>query len=160
MLGLPSGAHEALLKVIGLVVTGMLVILILQNRKDVAEWLRGRPLTGGSNGHVEAEEIAAGTRNGAFRAARRRLAEVWHVLTILYLVVIYGIWALSIPDGFEYMLKATGLSLLILIAARIVVNLIDAADPPGLLDFPGSQSANSRTWRSAPTATCRFSRGC
>lgn len=126
MLGLPSGAHEALLKVVGLVVTGMLVILILQNRKDVAEWLRGRPLTGGSNGHVEAEEIAAGTRNGAFRAARRRLAEVWHILTILYLVVIYGIWALSIPDGFEYMLKATGLSLLVLIAARIVVNLIDA----------------------------------
>jgi small conductance mechanosensitive channel len=76
MLGLPTGAYEALLKVVGLVVIGMLVILILQNRKDVAEWLRGRPLTGGSNGHVEAEEIASGTRNGAFRAARRRLADV------------------------------------------------------------------------------------
>lgn len=151
MLGLPGGSYEALLKLVGLVITGMLVILILQNRRDVAEWLRGRPLGGGSNGTVEAQEIAAGNRSGAFRAARRRLADVWHILAILYLVVIYGIWALSVQDGFEFMLRATGLSILVLIAARIVVNLIDALirrgfsiSPEVKLQFPHLEERANR----------------
>jgi small-conductance mechanosensitive channel len=113
VLGLPGGAYLALLKLVGLIVVAMLVVLILQNRAIVAGKLRGPP-------------ISADRRIGPLRAARRRLAAVWHVLTILYIVVIYGIWALNIPNGFDFMLRATAISAGILLAARIVVTIIDS----------------------------------
>jgi small conductance mechanosensitive channel len=124
VLGLPLGAYMALLKLVGLVITAMLVVLILQNRAHVAAWLRGAPLSGGSP-EAEAGEIARGQRSAALRTLRRRLADVWHVLAILYVVVTYGIWALNVEGGFEFMLRATVVTVVALFLARALVTLLD-----------------------------------
>ena len=124
VLGLPLGAYTALLKVVGLVVTAMLIVLILQNRGPVAAWLRGNPLTGGSAAE-ESQEIARGVRDRTMRQARRRLAEVWHVFAIAYVVVCYGIWLLNIGGGFEFMLRATALTVAVLILARFAITMLE-----------------------------------
>ena len=41
LLGLPAGGHTALLRLLGLVITGLVVVLFLQNRTTVAAWIRG-----------------------------------------------------------------------------------------------------------------------
>jgi moderate conductance mechanosensitive channel len=125
LLGLPSGAYMALLKLVGLIVTMLLIVLVLQNRMSFAEWLRGNPLSGGRNGHAEMEDIAEGRRSAALRTARRRIADIWHIFAIAYLVVAYAILALNIGGGFEFILKATLLSVVIVAAARGAVSLLE-----------------------------------
>lgn len=135
LLGLPSGAYMALLKLVGLVVTAMLIVLVLQNRVAVAEWMRGSPLSGGA-GHAEKAEIAEGRRSHALRTVRRRVADVWHILAMLYLVVAYGILALNIGGGFEFILRATLLSIVIFVAARGLVSLLERAVRHGFAISP------------------------
>lgn len=101
-LGVLTGAHETLRKFLGLIVCLLLIILVMQNRLSVAQEIRGD----------------AGPFLGQFR---RRLADVWHLLVIMYLVTIYGVWALELPGGFEFILRATLLSLVILAMAQGVV---------------------------------------
>lgn len=101
-LGVLTGAHETLRKLLGLIVCLLLIILVMQNRHAVAHEIRGD----------------AGPFLGQFR---RRLADVWHLLVIMYLVTIYGVWALELPGGFEFILRATLVSLVILAIAQGVV---------------------------------------
>ncbi len=109
LLGLPAGGHATLLNLLGLVIAAMLVILILQNRTVVADWIRGL------------EGAPAEERRVGLRRLRRLLAEVWHVLAILYVVSIFFIWALNIEEGFRIVVTATVLTLVIVIMARLVV---------------------------------------
>jgi len=101
LLGLHPAANNALLKVLGLAVALLLVMLILQNRTAVAVWVRG----GG---------------DGFLRVMRRRFADVWHILTIVYVAVIYTVWALEISGGFEFMLRATVLTITIVVIGRLI----------------------------------------
>ncbi|HYC03277.1 MAG TPA: mechanosensitive ion channel domain-containing protein [Azospirillaceae bacterium] len=148
LLGLPSRPYFAMLKLVGLVVVAMLLVLVLQNRRPVAEWLRGTPLSGplppdpdaaaAAARHEDAVMAAAiaGTappepppppveKRTALRAARRRLADVWHLLAMIYLVVLYGIWALEVKGGFEYVLWATLITFVTIIVARLVTVGVD-----------------------------------
>ncbi|MGL1446854.1 hypothetical protein ACSTJA_24465, partial [Vibrio parahaemolyticus] len=54
----------------------------------------------------------------------RHLADIWHVLVMLYVLVIYGIWALNVKGGFEFMLRATTLSFAVVVAARLAVGVL------------------------------------
>lgn len=110
MLGLPAGSYNFALKVLGLVVATMLIILILQNRQPVADWIR-------ANG-------PAGRLASRLRGLRTRIADVWHILALLYVVVIYGIWALNVRGGFEYVLRASLLTVLILVLAALVAGIL------------------------------------
>ncbi|NYZ13200.1 mechanosensitive ion channel [Azospirillum sp. RWY-5-1] len=121
VLGLPLGAYGAMMKLLGLLIATMLVILILQNRVSVAEWMRGTPLSGDGDPADTAEREAEG-RGAVLRTARARLADVWHVIAILYVVVTFGVWMLNVYGGFEYLARATGLTILIAAAARLLVN--------------------------------------
>ncbi|MBI2235861.1 MAG: mechanosensitive ion channel [Magnetospirillum sp.] len=100
LLGLPAGAHLFVLKSLGLAVATMMAIFVLQNRNAVAEGLR-RP----------SERPLFGERLQAFRT---RLADVWHVLAVLYIAAVYLVWALQVRGGFEFMLRATVLTAVIL----------------------------------------------
>lgn len=104
LLGLPASAHAGLLRVLGLLVTVMIVVFILQNRGAVAERIRGRP--------------AADAPVTAADRLRRRLGDVWHVLAILYLVGVFAVWALAIEGGFEYLARATAVSAVVLVAVK------------------------------------------
>jgi small conductance mechanosensitive channel len=108
LLGLNPGAQAVLQKLAGLAVAILLIVFLLQNRQPVARWLRGR------------DEEANALRN-----LRRRLAELWHVLAIVYVLAIYGVWALEVRGGFEFLARATVLTLVVIGAARVVRMALD-----------------------------------
>ncbi|WP_252181239.1 mechanosensitive ion channel domain-containing protein [Azospirillum sp. B4] len=139
-LGLPFRPYMALLKVVGLIVGVMLVILVLQNRQNVADWMRGRapatPEDLPEDGALEAQlaaEISGDSplvmvpppNPSAWGLVRRRLAEIWHILAIVYLIAIYGIWALEVKGGFGFVSRATLVSVVTLIVARLAMEGID-----------------------------------
>ncbi len=104
LLGLPVPAQSLLIKLIGLVLTSFLVMMILQNRRPVADYI------GAHNG-------------GRLATLRQRFADLWHVMAILYIVLVYLVWVVGIPGGFTYMIRSTALSLLALTAVVILLNL-------------------------------------
>ncbi|HLO77209.1 MAG TPA: mechanosensitive ion channel domain-containing protein [Magnetospirillum sp.] len=103
LLGLPRGAAVFSLKALGLAITTMLVIFILQNRQAVTRALRG-----------------VGDGSGRLHGLRTRLAEIWHVLAVLYVIAGYAVWALKVKGGFDFMLRASLLSVLILTVAAML----------------------------------------
>jgi len=104
LLGLPALAHGGLLRLVGLLIVAMIVVFLLQNRAVVAGWIRGRP-------PADAPITAA-------HRLRRRLGDVWHVLAIVYVIGVFAVWAFGIEGGFEYLLRATVASAVILAAAK------------------------------------------
>ena len=108
LLGADPAAKEFILKLIGLITVAMLIVLVMQNRKAVSDWLRGR---------VAADEAAG--EPGAFNVFRRRLADVWHVLVAIYLVAFYVVWVLNI--GFLFLMRATLLTVVVLFVARLLI---------------------------------------
>jgi len=101
ILGLPQGGALGLLRVLGLLLTGMPVVFVLQNRAGVAGWIAG-PAEGGAG------------------LLRRRFADIWHVLAILYIVAVFIVWLLDVEGGFAYLARATTVSTLILVVAFVV----------------------------------------
>lgn len=110
LFGLPWSAYDAILRLSLLVVSLLLVIVILQNRAAVAETLRAPPL---------AEEETPDRTRRLLRALRDRLADVWHLLAILWLFALWGVWALEIRDGFERLMRVSALTVLILGLAKL-----------------------------------------
>ena len=105
LLGVPPSSYLVGVKVLGFVVTAMLVVLVLQNREAVAHWIRGRPVEGG-------RRIVPGI-------VRSRLAEIWHVAVIVYVVGIYLVWAFNIAGGFFYLVRATIITALVIGAVAV-----------------------------------------
>ena len=105
LLGLPQGGYLTLMKIIGLLTALLLVIFILQNRRVVAGWLHG-PEESGFSG---------------LRLLRRRLGDIWHVLAVIYVIAVYIVWALEISGGFDFVFRATALSIVILFVAKILI---------------------------------------
>ena len=106
MLGLARSAYDVLLTVLGLILTGMMVVFILQQRQPVRDLIAGRGAT---------------TTLGNLRL---RFAEVWHVLAMAYVIGGFLVWTLNIEGGFEFLLRGTLLTVLILAVARTVSHLI------------------------------------
>jgi small conductance mechanosensitive channel len=112
LLGLPEGGHATLLNLLGLLISLMLVTLIMQNRRPVANWIAG------SGGAGPGE-----SRLSTIQSLRRILAESWHILAIFYVIAIYLVGALRVEGGFAFVFTATALTLAILVAARLVAGL-------------------------------------
>ncbi len=107
LLGLPAGGHAGLLHILGLLLTVMGIVFIFQNRVPVAGWIAGQAARPGS--------------------LRERFADIWHVLAALYVAGVFGVWALGVEGGFEYMARATAATVLILAAARLGAVGLDRA---------------------------------
>jgi moderate conductance mechanosensitive channel len=106
VLRIPRDILQGLAHLVGLVVTLMLVIFVLQNRETVASWLRGGQPGG------------AGRVRGAFVTMRGFLASIWHLLAIAFLVGTYFVWSLHIPGGFELMARGAVITTLLLAFGR------------------------------------------
>ena len=117
-------AHELALKTVGLVTVTMLVIFVLQNRVAVADWLRAKAARG-----------PAGPLLG-------RLADLWHVLVATYLIAVYVVWILEVPNGFGYLMRATALTIVIAAAARLLVG--------------GAERVVARAFRVGPDLKLRY----
>ncbi|SMF53485.1 small conductance mechanosensitive channel [Azospirillum oryzae] len=122
-LGLPEQSYVTLVKLVGLADAIMLTALVLQSRAAVASWLRGEISSAPAPvEHGQATVHAAKTtRPGRLlRAAGRRLANVWHAVAILYIVALFGIWALEVEGGLWFVLRATAVSLVAVAIARMI----------------------------------------
>jgi small conductance mechanosensitive channel len=106
LLGLPRGLYGLILRAIGLLVLAMLVILILQNRAAVTAWLKGA------------------AEGGPWSNLRQRLADVWHFLAIGYVFGVYIVWALDIVGGFEFLLRATILTVIVVLVVRLITSAL------------------------------------
>jgi len=104
LLGLPRAGYEAIGRAIGLAVAALVIILVLQNRHAAARRIRGARQGEGEG--------------NALQLLRARLADIWHVLAILYVGAVYVVWALNVSGGFEFILRASLLSLFVLVLAR------------------------------------------
>lgn len=110
-LELPAAGFDALMRLLGLVLTFMLAALILRLRTPVARWIRG----------IEGKTMWR---------LRGRLAAVWHILALLYVALLYGIWALQVNDGATTMLRGTALSVVTLILAAWAVTSVGDSGRP------------------------------
>ena len=112
-LGVPGAIYVLLLRGTLLVLGVLSIIFVLQNRGAVAEFLRGKPALGD----------AAAPGHG-WRLLRQRLADTWHILAIIYLVGTFGTYVLRIESGFAFVMRATLLSLVVIVAAGIIVRAV------------------------------------
>jgi len=110
LLGLPPAGLGLLLKAIGFAVAALVVVLILQNREAVRDWIHGHPGT---------------EQQGSFQVLRHRTAELWHVAALIYVAAILGVWVLDIPGGFAFILRASALSAAAIAAARVLADLTE-----------------------------------
>lgn len=111
LIGMPLPLYETLLRLLGLLVTGLLILLILQNRRGVARYIRGME-------SIEARELHP-------RHILKRLASVWHVVAIIYVLMLYGIWTFALTGGFLFILKGTLLTSVLLIAGNSSIWFIE-----------------------------------
>jgi small conductance mechanosensitive channel len=100
-LGMPEPAYELLLNLYGLALAGLAVVVIQQNKGQIAALVRGR-------------DGAASRRLGNLRA---RFADLWHVCALFYIAALYVIWALEVKGGFELMVRGTLISIIIILLA-------------------------------------------
>lgn len=100
-IGLPSSVATGLLTIIGLMIALLLIIFVLQNRRNFREVLRELA--------DRSRELEHETGASALLVAMiiRRSADVWHGIAILYVLVGFGIWALHVEGGFRYLAMAT-----------------------------------------------------
>ncbi len=102
-LGIPGALYTLMLKLVGLVLALLAIIFLLQNRASIATWVGG--------------EASATTGWGRIR---RTLAEIWQLLAIFYIAGLYAIYALHIEGGFVYVARATAMSVVVIVAARVL----------------------------------------
>ena len=109
LLGLPVGGYRGVLGLLGLVITGLAVVFLLQNRVPVAAWIRGE----GKDRNKKAGNL------------RDRLADIWHVPAVIYATAVFGVWVLGIEGGFQFLARATAVTAVILVAARLIMTGLD-----------------------------------
>ncbi|BDG75070.1 mechanosensitive ion channel family protein [Roseomonas fluvialis] len=108
--GLPWNAYDSILRVCLLLVTLFLIIVILQNRGAVSDALRAPDLP---------DSTMAEAPRRMLRALRDRLADIWHIIAIAWLIAAWGVWALEVQGGFWRLSRVSLLTLLVLGAAKL-----------------------------------------
>lgn len=116
LVGLSPAAYDILVRALGFVLAALLIVLIFQNRAPMASWIRG---TGDSTRQPATRQPAG------LRLLRTRLADVWHILAALYVIGIYGVWAAQVPGGFQFIAQASIVSVLVIVAVRLLVGAGD-----------------------------------
>ncbi|CAH2909387.1 MAG: Potassium efflux system KefA protein / Small-conductance mechanosensitive channel [uncultured Paraburkholderia sp.] len=106
-LGLNDAAHLALMKVVALAGHVMLSILILQCAKPIGELIRQR----------------AAARKSLEMAANA-LADAWAWLAVFVVMALWFIWALDVQNGYHALLHLGGMSIAVLVGARVLAIVI------------------------------------
>jgi small conductance mechanosensitive channel len=119
LLGMALPVYESLLRLLGLVVLLLLLVLVAQNRRDVAQ-------------AIIDDRIGDIDEPATVSSLRRGFGRIWHLLVGAYLIVIYGIWALRVEDGAAYLVRGTLLTLATLAAGRLLSHSLDRLFDRGL----------------------------
>jgi small-conductance mechanosensitive channel len=102
-LGLTDTAHDSLLKAIALVVHVLIAIVILKCRVPVAAWIR---------------ENMQGRRS--FVLLGNWIADVWAGLAVFLILALWFVWALDVRNGYRTLFHLFSVTVLVLVAARVV----------------------------------------
>ena len=100
--GLYNTARDALLKLFALAVHAMFVMAVLQARVPVATRTRAIRL------------------GGVWAALLRRLADVWHLVAIFYIVALWLVWAAELRGGYTRLLQTFLVTSAVLIGSRLI----------------------------------------
>jgi small-conductance mechanosensitive channel len=105
--GMPLPAREAFAKAVMLIDHVFLVIIVLQSRRRVAQKIRGD-----------------GPKRGFSAEVRTRLASVWHLVAIFFIVALWLVWAAQVRNGYTRMWHIFFVTAAVLIVARGVAILL------------------------------------
>ena len=108
-LGLPGGAYTLYVKLFSLILLLVVVVVVLQSRRAVTARIAG---LGGDR-----------LTPRGLRVLRDRVAEIWHILAMLYLAGVYLVWAFGVEGGFAYMAQGAIATILIIAITRVVLDL-------------------------------------
>ena len=109
-LGLNEAAHTALMKVVALTGHVMISLLILQCRRPVAARIRVR--------------CAASPSLAVFGNA---LADSWAMISVFVVMALWFVWALDVRNGYHTLVHLGGISIAVLVGARVVSIVIFGA---------------------------------
>ncbi|WP_321818007.1 MULTISPECIES: mechanosensitive ion channel domain-containing protein [unclassified Paraburkholderia] len=118
-LGMTEDAHLALVKLVILVAHVAIAIMILQCRHAVAERIRN----------------SAASR-GSFAWLVHWFADIWAIAAIFVVMALWFVWALDLRGGYQELIRAGGISLGVLLCARMLAIVVLGAigrvfDPNG-----------------------------
>ena len=106
-LGASDEQRLVLIKAISLVIHVLLVVLLFKVRRPVARAIRG-----------------AQTAVGPLTTVRHWLADVWAIVAALVVMGAWFVWALGVEDGFSKLLHFVGVTVAVIVCARIVAVLV------------------------------------
>ncbi len=111
LLNVPAEPRAAFVNLLGLAAMVMAIALIRSQRAAVAAWLRG--------------DVKTGTGD-IIDWARQNLADSWHRLMILYLVVGYSVTSFNAEGGFIALLRGTLITLGVFIGVNFILYGLNA----------------------------------
>jgi small-conductance mechanosensitive channel len=109
-LGLNEAAHLALMKVVALIGHVMISLLILQCRRPVARRIRA---------HCAASRSLAVFGNA--------LADSWATVSVFAVMALWFVWALDVRNGYHALVHLGGISIAVLVGARVLSIVIFGA---------------------------------
>jgi small-conductance mechanosensitive channel len=134
LLGLNHSAYLAAVRLLMLLVHLFVVVVILQCRRSVADFIRSR-------------WVARGT----LAAIRDRFADIWHILAIVLDLALWVVWALQVQNGYALLLRYFLTTIALLAIARLAsIAILAALDrmfrirPEFLRQFPGLEARANR----------------
>ncbi len=101
LLGLHRSGYAALVRIVMLIVHLFVVIILLQCRRTVADLIR------------------APEPRSVFAALRNRLADIWHVAAIFFVVALWVVWAMQVQNGYALVLQYFLATMAVVITARL-----------------------------------------
>ncbi|WP_277185173.1 mechanosensitive ion channel family protein [Caballeronia sp. BR00000012568055] len=101
-LGLSDAARIAILKIVTLDIHLMLAWTIFECRQPVAERIRGR-----MHGYKSTALVGSW------------VADVWASVAIFFVIALWFVWALDVQNGYRTLFHLGGVSLLVLVGARV-----------------------------------------
>ncbi|WP_175112269.1 mechanosensitive ion channel family protein, partial [Paraburkholderia solisilvae] len=110
-LGLSESAHTALVKLVALAGHVLLSLMILQCRKPVAEVIRSR----------------ARDSSNPVRLVGEGFVDLWTGVAIFVVMALWFVWALDVQNGYRTLLHLGGISVAVLIGARVVSIIVFGA---------------------------------
>jgi small-conductance mechanosensitive channel len=114
-LGLSDAAHLPLVKLLALVGHVMVSIMILQCRAPISALLRER------TGETDADSQRTVTM------LAHGLIDMWAWVAVFIVMALWFVWALDVHNGYRTLLHLGGLSLAVLVAARVVAIVLFGA---------------------------------
>jgi moderate conductance mechanosensitive channel len=140
LIGAPIAAHEMAVRLIGLMLGLMLTVLVLQNRREVADRL--------------SRQTARDGRRALLASVLYRIADIWHVLAIAVIAILFVMWFISPADGGRSIAMGMAFAIFVLIVARLAntwsIRWCNGGSGWRLnwpSDFPASSSAPTATFR-------------